>query len=120
MADTPTDITTEVIRNLPAIIGAITGLLTAVGIILIGYWTYQGNKKREENAAVLAAQTATLNGVAKQVDGMTSELVSATAGQKLAEGQLMERDAERAHLSETPVATEADPLKVKLVKGKDE
>lgn len=125
-----TNITAEVVKNLPAIIAALTGMLTALGIILIGYWTYQGNKQRAENGATLTAQTATLatqstvlKEVATQVDGITSKLVDATAGKNRAEGELAGRDTELARQSETapasaephPIHTSENPLAVKLV-----
>lgn len=89
----------EQLKFWTAVAGIIAAVMTPVGVVL---------------AAWLVAK---MNRVEKKVDGMTSDLVEAKGAQKLAEGQLQERDANRAYRDEGIHSTvQPDPLKVEATK----
>lgn len=111
----PTTLGAEFIQNLPAILGAFALFIGSVAATVLSILTFRRAGKAVESSK---ANAVTLKGVETKVDGMSSNLVSATAGQKLAEGQLKERDAERAYQDTPPPLTSAkeDPQLVKIVK----
>lgn len=118
---TNNDVWLKLLDSLPAIITACGTLITAAGVIVVGYWAYKSKAQSATNATTLQANTTTLAGVAEKVDGMSSDLVAASVDAAGARGQLQERDAERLHLSETPMpvaivnGSKDDPIKIAVV-----
>lgn len=72
------EIWVEAIKNMPAIIGAVAGLIAALGVVVLGFLNYLTNKK--------------LNQVHADVNGKMQELVDATGAAKFREGVKSEKD----------------------------
>jgi hypothetical protein len=120
------EIVAELIRNLAAIIGAFASVITALGVLLVGFWAYKSKTQSETNAAILNAvrvqgksHATTLEAVSTNVNGMSSSLVAATKAAASAQGQLIGRDEERAYVESSnapsPLAVEV-PIRVQVVK----
>ena len=105
----------ELIRNLPGIIGAFGSVITACGVILVGYWAYRSQQVSEGNAAILQHTSESLETVKATINGMSHELVTETKAAAHAEGQLIGRDAERERAENSGLAVDV-PVRVKVVK----
>ena len=100
--------------ELAAIIAAIGGVVTAVGVILIAYWSYRG-KERATAAARAASDAATaaeeshkeiiavgdkVFRVGEQLDGRLSELLASARLASRAEGVAAGEQAQRDRSSD--------------------
>lgn len=77
----------ELIKNIPAIIGATASVITAFGLIILGYWTYKSKISSEANLVKIEAATEKLEEVRKDVNGQSKELNRVTHALGFSEGK---------------------------------
>lgn len=122
--------TAELIRSLTDLLKEIGPVLTPLGVILIGYWTYRSKKLAHEAKTQSTANAVTLVGVQKQqtenakaMDGKLSELLVAKSAQSMAEGEIKGRDMEQARHADMVAVPAVPPpgaaIKVEIIGGPD-
>lgn len=123
----------ELIRNLPQIFGALGTLITAVGVILIGFWAHKAKTQSTQNAETLVGLKAQgtehgeqIKTIGENVDGKMEQLLQArsdVADAKAeaadAKGQMMGLE-KGLHLSEAkPSSAEDEVINVKLIEDSE-
>ena len=95
--------------DVPAIIAALGGVVTAVGVILVGYWAYRAKERAADAAEAAAKAAAEANAarseimvvgdkiveVGKALDGRLSELLREARATARAEGMAAGEQAQR-------------------------
>jgi len=92
-----------IITDLAGIIAAVGSVITALGVILVGYWAYKGKNRAddakrasENNNARIVELDGKLYTLGVNVDGRLSELLrvstEAARAQGVAEGEQAQRD----------------------------